>query len=81
MLVHVRKLLLMALPQLWEKTPEASEGSQASGGKRRGDMAPCNSICDRDNTESLCNDNLGSDFAQCRSLSHPVETRRPSSVG
>lgn len=78
MLAHVRELLLLALQQPRERSPQASEGSGASGGNGRGDRAPCNSnICGRDNTEPLWSDNLRPDLAPHRSLSHSVETRRP----
>lgn len=65
MFIHVRKSLLKASLEIWEKIPEVSEGSQASVKNGRGDMALCNSnICDKDNTESPCNDNLcGPDLA------------------
>ena len=59
MLIHVIKSLLMALPQLWEKIPELSEGSQASVRNRRQGLAPCNSnIGFKDDTWSLCEDTL-----------------------
>lgn len=82
MLAHVRKLLLLALLQPWERSPQASVASGASGGHRRRDRAPCNSnICGRGSTELLWSNNLRPDLAQHRSLSHSIETRRCSSAG
>lgn len=78
---HVRKLLLLALLQPWKRSPQALEGSRASGGNRRGDRAPCSSnICGRDDPELRWSDTLRPDLAQHRSLSQSVETRRSSSA-
>ena len=57
MCVYVIKSFCTALLCFWDKTLEASTGSQASAGSRRQETAPCSSsICDKGDTEILCND-------------------------